>query len=82
MEHVAALEPSSTGRRGSEPYDTWQRRSPPRQVGEVRGRGTRGSARARLDREPRSEAVGRVAVPKPISTDRLDSGLQDTWQHK
>jgi hypothetical protein len=59
----------------------WQHRSPPGQIGEVRGHGTRGSVGARLDRELRSGAVGCVIAPEPITTGRLGSRLQDTWQH-
>jgi hypothetical protein len=29
----------------------------------------------------RAGAVGRVVAPKSISTGRVGSGLQDTWQH-
>jgi hypothetical protein len=39
MEHGAALEPSSTGRRGPELRDTWQHLSPPQLGGGVRSYG-------------------------------------------
>jgi hypothetical protein len=61
-EHVAALKLNSARKRGPGPRDTWQHRSPPRQVGEVRDYRTRGSIGAHLDREARSGATGYVAV--------------------
>jgi hypothetical protein len=60
--HVAVPEPTSARRRGPEPWDTWQRRSPHWQGGEVQGCRTHGSAGAYLDREARSEANGHVAA--------------------
>jgi hypothetical protein len=51
MGHVAALEPTSAGRRGPELRNTWQRRSSTQQGGEVRGRGTHGGSGAHLCRE-------------------------------
>jgi hypothetical protein len=41
---VTAPEPTSVGRRGPEPHDTWQRRSPPQSEGKVQSRRARGSA--------------------------------------
>jgi hypothetical protein len=40
----------------------WQRKSSPQQGGKVRGRGTRGGARAHLYREVWSEATAYVAA--------------------
>jgi hypothetical protein len=70
MGHVEALEPTSTGKRGPELRDTWQRQSSSQQGGEVRGRETRGNAGAHLDREARSEVAGHVAAPEPTSAGR------------
>jgi hypothetical protein len=68
--HVEAPEPTSTERRGPEPYDTWQRRSPPQPRGEVWSHMTRGSARAHTRQETRSGAIGHVAVSEPTSAER------------
>jgi hypothetical protein len=46
--HVAAPEPTLARRRGPEPQDTWQRRSPPQSGGKVRSHRTRGIAGAHL----------------------------------
>jgi hypothetical protein len=73
-------EPTSVGRRDLEPRDTWQYRSPPQQGGEVRSRGTHGSAEAHIGREARSRAVGHMAAPEPILTGRRGLKLMDTWQ--
>jgi hypothetical protein len=56
--HVAVSEPTLVGRRGLEPYDTWQRRSPPQSGDEVRSHRTRGSAGAHLSLEAMSGATG------------------------
>jgi hypothetical protein len=77
---VAASEPTSLGRRGPELRNTWQRRSPPQQGGEVRSYGPRGSTRAHLNKEVRSGAAGHVAAPKPTSAGRCGPKLQLTWQ--
>jgi hypothetical protein len=61
-EHVAALEPTSTGWRSPELRNTWQHRSPPQQEDEVQGCKTRGSTGAHLDREERSGATGYVVA--------------------
>jgi hypothetical protein len=45
---MATSEPSSAGRRGPEPWGTWQRRSPPQREGRVWSHRTRGSAGALL----------------------------------
>jgi hypothetical protein len=68
--HVAALELTLTERRGSEPYDTWQRRSPPQPEGQVRNHRTRDSAGVHLSWEVRSEAIGHVTAPEPILIER------------
>jgi hypothetical protein len=47
-EHVATPEPTSTGRRGPELRNTWQRRSSTQQGGEAQGHGPRGSTRTHL----------------------------------
>jgi hypothetical protein len=65
--HVAAPEPTSAERRGLEPEDTWQHRSPPQLGGEVQCCWTRGSAGAHLNWEVSSGAVGHVAAPEPTS---------------
>jgi hypothetical protein len=71
-----------SGRQSPEPWDTWQRRSLPQQRGEVRGRGTRGSARAYLSKEARSGTVGHMAAPELTSVRRRGSELRDTWWHQ
>jgi hypothetical protein len=68
--HVATAELTSAGRRGSEPYDMWQRRTSPHPGGEDRSHRTRGSAGAHLRQETRSGAIGHVAAPEPTSTGR------------
>jgi hypothetical protein len=60
--HVAALEPSSVGRRSPE--------SPPQAGGEVRSREARSSAGAHLNREARSGALEHVTASEPTSTER------------
>jgi hypothetical protein len=60
--HVAAPKPTSTGRRGPELRNTWQRRSPTQQGGEVWDRGTRGGSGAHLCREVWSEGTACVAA--------------------
>jgi hypothetical protein len=62
MGHMAAPEPTSVGRWGSELRDTWWRRSSPQQGGEVWGRGTRGDVRAHLCREVWSKATTYVVA--------------------
>jgi hypothetical protein len=52
--HVAAPEPTSTGRRGPELRNTWQRRSSTPQGGETRVHGTCGVTGAHLDSKVRS----------------------------
>jgi hypothetical protein len=61
---MTALELTSTRRRGPGPQNTSQRRSSPRQWGEVRGRGTRDSTGAHLNKEARSGAEGHVVAPE------------------
>jgi hypothetical protein len=72
--HVAAPKLTSARRRDSESMDMWQRWSSPRQGGEVRGHGTRGSAGAYLYREVwtrgSTEANGHVVAPELISAQR------------
>jgi hypothetical protein len=68
--HVAAVEPTSAGRRGPEPYDTWQRRSPLQLGGEVWSRGARGSVGVYLSQETRFRAIGHVAATELISAKR------------
>jgi hypothetical protein len=70
----AASEPSLVGRRGSEPRDAWQRRSPPQRGGGVQNRGARGSVGALLSGKAGSEATGRAAAPEPSSVGRWGSG--------
>jgi hypothetical protein len=69
-----------SGRQSLEPWDTWQRQSPPRQGGEVQSYGPCGSTRAHLNKEVRSGAMGHIAAPKPTSTGRCGLPLQLTWQ--
>jgi threonine dehydrogenase-like Zn-dependent dehydrogenase len=77
-ERMAALEPTSTGRRGTELRNTWQRRSSIQQGGEARGHVLCGSTGAHLNKEVRSGAVGHVAAAEPTSTGRCDPKLQLT----
>jgi hypothetical protein len=51
------------------------------QGGRARSHGTRGSARAHLDREARSRAEEYVAAPEFNSVRRRGPGPWDTWQH-
>jgi hypothetical protein len=60
--HVETLEPTSAGRWGPEPLNTWQCRSPLRQGDRVQRHRTCGSARAYLDWEEGSGAVGHETV--------------------
>jgi hypothetical protein len=62
--HVTASEPTSTRRRGSESYDTWQRHSSPQPGGEVRSHRTRDNAGAHFSREVRSGAIEHVTAPE------------------
>jgi hypothetical protein len=78
--HVVAPELTSARMRGPGPRDTWQHQSSPRQGGEVRGRGTCGSTRARLAKEVRSRAAGHVVAPEPTSVGRCGPKLQLAWQ--
>jgi hypothetical protein len=77
---VAAPEPTSTGRRGPELRNTWQRQSLTQQGGEARGHVTRGSTGAHLSKEVRSGAVGHVVALEPTSAERCGLKLQLTWQ--
>jgi hypothetical protein len=79
-EHVAAPEPTSTGRRGLELRNVWWRRSSTQQEDEAWGHGPRGSTGAHLSKEVRSRAAGHVAAPKPTSAGRCGPKLQLTWQ--
>jgi hypothetical protein len=62
IRHVTALEPTPTEMRDPEPYDKWQRQSPPQLGGEVQSHRTRGSTGPHLSWEARSGAVRHVAV--------------------
>jgi hypothetical protein len=85
---MAALELTPTRRRGPRPRNTSQRRSSPRQWGEVQGRRTRNSTRAHLSNEARSGAEGHVVAPELTPTvnevrSRVTCGsaeLHGTWQ--
>jgi hypothetical protein len=79
---MAALELTSAGRRGLEPYDTWQHRSPPQSRGEVQSHRTRGSAGAHLSQEARSGAAGHVTASELTSAGRQGPKPQETWQHR
>jgi hypothetical protein len=68
--YMLVLEPTSTRRRGPEPYDTWQRRSSPQPGGEVQSHRTHGSAGAHLSWEVRSRAIGHVAASELASAGR------------
>jgi hypothetical protein len=68
--HVAAPNLTSARRRGPEPRDTWQRRSPPRQGREVQSRGTRDHVGTHLSRKVRSEAAGHMVATELTSTER------------
>jgi hypothetical protein len=78
--HVAAPEPTSTGMRGPEVRNMWQRRSSTQQGVEVRGHRSCGSTRAHLNKEVKSGATGHVAAPEPTSTGRCGPKLQLMWQ--
>jgi hypothetical protein len=78
--YVAAPELKSARRRGPRQQDTWRRRSPPQQGGEVRGHGTRGGAGAHLSKVARSRAAEHMAVPETTSAGSCDPKLQHTWQ--
>jgi hypothetical protein len=80
--HVVVSEPSRTGRRGPEPWDTWQRRSPPEQGGRVWSCGTRGNAGALPSRDAGSRAAGHVAMPDPSRAGRRGPELRGTWQRR
>jgi hypothetical protein len=54
------------------PQDAWQHRDPPWLGGRVRSHKTRGSARAHLSREVRSEVIGHVAASEPTLVGRRD----------
>jgi hypothetical protein len=69
-----------SGSQSSEPWDTWQHRSSPRQGGKDRSWETRGSAGVHFSKEARSGAVGNMVVPEPTSVGRFDPKLQLTWQ--
>jgi hypothetical protein len=60
--HVAASESTSVKRRGPEPYDMWQHRSPPQMGDEVQSYRTHGNAGDHLSRETRSEDIKYVAA--------------------
>jgi hypothetical protein len=80
--HMAAPELLSSSRQGPELRDTWQCRSSPQQVGEVRDRGTHGSTGAHLSKEARSGAAGHEAAPELTSARRQGPELRDTWQRR
>jgi hypothetical protein len=80
MGHVAVSEPTSTGRRGPELRNTWQRRSSTQQGGEARGHMPRGNTEDHLSKEVRSGTAGHVAAPEPTSAGRCDLKLQLAWQ--
>jgi hypothetical protein len=67
---VATPKPTLVGRRGPEPWDSRQRRSPPWLGGEARSYRTGGSAEAHSDREARSGTAGHVAALEPASAGR------------
>jgi hypothetical protein len=50
--------------------------------GRARSHGTRGSARAHLGKEARSEAEEHVAAPELNSARRQGPRSRDTWQHR
>jgi hypothetical protein len=80
VEHVIESEPFQAGRQGSEPWGTWQHRSPLEQGGGVRSYVTHGSIGALLSREAGSEAVGHKAAPEPSRAGRQGSEPRGTWQ--
>jgi hypothetical protein len=77
---MAALQPTSAGKRGPKLRNTWQRRSSTQQGGEARGHGTCGSTGAHLGRQARSRAAGHMEVPELTSIERRGLELQGTWQ--
>jgi hypothetical protein len=77
--HAAMLEPTSAGRWGPEPQDSWQRQSPPQPRDEVWSHRAHGSIGAHLNRELRSRDVGHVVAPEPIPTGWQRPGLKGTW---
>jgi hypothetical protein len=78
---VAAPELNSTRRQGPGPRATWQHRSSPQQVGEVRGRGTRGGSEAHLCRRcgPKLQLTWQCvdACPAPCLNLELVCGVSD-----
>jgi hypothetical protein len=78
MEHVAALELASTGKRGSELRNTWRRQSSTQQGDETPG--PRGNTEAHLSKEVSSGAAGHVTAQEPTSAGRCGLKLQLTWQ--
>jgi hypothetical protein len=80
MGHVAALEPTSTGRRGPELRNVWRRQSSTQQGDKAQGHGPHGSTGAHLSKEVMSGAVGHMVAPKPTSAERYGSKLQLMWQ--
>jgi hypothetical protein len=75
MGHVAALESTSTGRRGPELRNTWQRRSSTQQGGETQGHEPCDNTGAHLSKEVRFGAAGHVAAPDPTSVGMCGSKL-------
>jgi hypothetical protein len=81
VEHVIESEPFQAGRQGSEPWGTWQHRSPLEQGGGVRSYVTHGSIGALLSWEAGSGAMGHMAAPEPASIGRQGPESCDMWQH-
>jgi hypothetical protein len=80
--HVAASEPSSTGRQGPELLDTWWHESPPQQGGEAQSYCTRGGTEALPRTKKGSGAAGHVVALEPSPAGRWGPELLDTWRHQ
>jgi hypothetical protein len=80
--HVVALESSRVGRRGLEPWGTWQHWGPLKQGGGVQSRRTRGNTEALPSRETGSEAARHVATLEPSRAGRWGMELRGTWQRQ
>jgi hypothetical protein len=80
MGHVAAPEPTLTGRRGPELRNTWHRQSSTQQEDEARVHGTHDSTGVHLNRKTRSGAVGHVEVPELTLIGMRYPELQGMWQ--
>jgi hypothetical protein len=82
MRHVAASEPTSTGRQGPELRNTWQCRSSPLGEAEPGAMGHVAAPEHTYRQEAKSRAEEHVAASELNSARRRGSGPRDTWQHR